>query len=120
MDAIHVIGIRAYSYVGVLPAEQTLGQWFEVDLTLWRDLSAAGKSDRLEDTCDYSTLVPAVQSLIQTSRCQLIEYLAESIAQQVLTTQSIEQVTVRLTKLTPPIPNFDGTVTIELTRTASE
>jgi hypothetical protein len=27
-----------------------------------------------------------------------------------------ESVTVRLTKLTPPIPEFDGEITIELTR----
>ncbi len=119
MDAIHITGIRAYGYVGVLPEEQTLGQWFEVDLTLECDLAAAGQSDRLEDTCDYSKIVPAVQALIQTSRCQLIEYLAEAIAQQVLAVELVKQVTVRLTKLTPPIPNFDGTVTIELSRVAS-
>jgi dihydroneopterin aldolase len=31
-----------------------LGQKFIVDATLWADLAAAGSSDRLEDTIDYS------------------------------------------------------------------
>ncbi len=35
MDCIHVTGIRAYGYTGYLPEEQSLGQWFEVDLKLW-------------------------------------------------------------------------------------
>lgn len=45
-DCIHLQGIRAYGYTGVLPAEQTLGQWFEVNVSLWVDLALAGKSDR--------------------------------------------------------------------------
>ena len=32
MDCIHLTGIRGYSYVGYLPEEKVLGQWFEVDL----------------------------------------------------------------------------------------
>lgn len=31
MDSIHVTGIRCYGYTGLLPEEQVLGQWFEVD-----------------------------------------------------------------------------------------
>jgi dihydroneopterin aldolase len=118
MDSIHVTGIRAYGYVGVLPEEQTLGQWFEVDLTLWRSLSKAGKSDRLEDTLDYCSSIQIVQTLIQRARFQLIETLAEEIAQQLLAQGTVEQVKVHLTKLTPPIPNFGGSVAVEILRTA--
>ena len=53
MDSIQVSGIRAYGYVGYLPEERVLGQWFEVDLTLWVDLAIAGKSDDIADTLDY-------------------------------------------------------------------
>jgi dihydroneopterin aldolase len=119
MDSIHVNGIRAYGYVGVFPEEQSLGQWFEVDLTLWRSLSKAGKSDRLEDTLDYRSSIQVVQTLIQEARFHLIEKLAEEIAQQLLAQGTIEQVKVHLTKLAPPIPNFGGSVAIEILRTAS-
>jgi 7,8-dihydroneopterin aldolase/epimerase/oxygenase len=116
MDCLHITGIRAYGYTGFLPEERSLGQWFEADLTLWLDLSRAGNSDRLEDTYDYSSVVTAIQTLIQTAQFKLIESLAEAIAQSVLSNGAIEQVRVRLTKLTPPIPNFDGSVSIEITR----
>jgi dihydroneopterin aldolase len=115
-DRIHITGIRAYGYTGYLPEEQTLGQWFEVNLTVWRELHHAGESDRLDDTYDYSRCVPEIQTLIQTSRFELIETLAEAIAALVLKSVGVAQVRVRLTKLTPPIPNFSGQVTIDITR----
>lgn len=34
--------------------ENVLGQKFLVDATLWADLAAAGCSDDLQDTIDYS------------------------------------------------------------------
>ena len=34
---IYLKGVRAYGYVGYLPEENVLGQWFEVDATLWVD-----------------------------------------------------------------------------------
>jgi dihydroneopterin aldolase len=119
LDALHITGIRVYGYVGVLPEEQTLGQWFEVDLTLWLDLATAGSSDRLEDTYNYVAIVQDIQTLMQTIRCQLIETLAAEIAQRVLASGEIvnvAQVRVRVTKLTPPIPNFAGRVMVEITR----
>jgi len=38
MDCIHLTEF-APGYTGYLPEEQVLGQWFEVDVTLWLDLS---------------------------------------------------------------------------------
>lgn len=116
MDSIHVTGIRAFGYVGVLPEEQTLGQWYEVDLVLWRDLAQAGRSDRLTDTHDYRQDIQAIQHLIQTARFQLIEKLAETIAEVVLDSEAVEQVQVKLTKLAPAIPNFGGQVAVQITR----
>lgn len=120
MDIIRLTGVRGYGYVGALPEEQVLGQWFEVDVTLTLDLTTAGQSDRLEDTLNYCSVVKTVQHLIQTSKFSLLEKLASAIADAILQNNSTEtpihQVTIALTKLTPPIPNFSGHVTIEITR----
>ncbi len=116
MDCIHVNGIRAYGYTGYLPEEQVLGQWFEVDFTVWLDLSPAGQTDQLGQTYDYSQNVAAIQNLIQTVKYKLIEKLAEEIAAIVLASVQVEKVQVRLTKLRPPIPNFSGQVSLEITR----
>jgi dihydroneopterin aldolase len=116
MDCIHVNGIRAYGYTGYLPEEQVLGQWFEVALIVWLDLTAAGNSDQLDQTYDYSQDVTTIQELIKTAKYKLIEKLAEEIAAIVLASEQVKMVQVRLTKVSPPIPNFDGNICLEITR----
>ncbi len=116
MDFIHLRGIRSYGYTGVLPEEQVLGQWFEVELTLGLNLRQSGISDRLEDTLDYRDLIKNVQILVKNARFKLLERLATEIADQALNTDKVEQVQVRLTKLAAPIPDFAGQITVELTR----
>ena len=117
MDTLQINGIRAYGYTGFFPEEQTLGQWFEVDLVIWWDISKAGESDRLEEAYDYRNSVKAIQELIRTARFKLIEKLVEAIAQLVLASGA-EKVQVRLTKVSPPIPDFSGSVAIEIVRAA--
>lgn len=116
MDCIQLTGIRCYGYTGYLPEEQVLGQRFEVDLTLWLDLAVAGKSDVIEDTLDYRSVISTVQQLVKTSKFALIERLATAIAESILASDSVTQVQVRLSKPAAPIPDFSGKVTIEITR----
>lgn len=119
MDCIHLNGIRSYGYTGFLPEEQVLGQWFEVDLVLWVDLAAAGSSDHIEDTVDYRQIIDQVKQLIHQSKYALIERLATAIAEQLLHHSSLEKVSVKLTKVAAPIPDFSGCITIEITRNRS-
>jgi dihydroneopterin aldolase len=116
LDKLNVTGIRAYGYTGFLPEEQILGQWFEVDLTVWLDIAQAGKSDRLEHTYDYRDSITAIQTLIRTKRFKLIEALGEAIAQIVLSSDTVAQVRVQLTKVSPPIADFSGQVSLEIVR----
>jgi 7,8-dihydroneopterin aldolase/epimerase/oxygenase len=117
MDSIQLTGIRCYGYTGYLPEERVLGQWFEVDLTVWLDLAIAGQSDAIEDTFDYRGAIAAIDRLIGGSKFALIEKLATAIAEAVLEFPQIEQVRVRLTKVAPPIPNFTGKISVEIVRT---
>src|ERR687886_1777113 len=117
MDCIQLTGIRCYGYTGYLQEEQVLGQWFEVDLTLWLDLAAAGESDDIADTLDYRRVIEIAKQLVKTSKFALVEKLASAIADAMLTLDKVQQVQVRLTKLAAPIPDFGGKITIDITRT---
>jgi 7,8-dihydroneopterin aldolase/epimerase/oxygenase len=117
MDAIHLTGIRAYGYTGALPEETILGQWFEAEVTLYLDLTQASQSDRLADTHDYRTVIAQAQGIIRDQKFALIERLAGAIATAALDSDPrLQQVKVRLTKLTPPIPDFSGQVAVEICR----
>lgn len=116
MDSIEITGIRCYGYTGYLAEEQVLGQWFEVDVTLWLDLTQAGKSDAITDTLDYRTTIERVKNLVKTSKFALVERLAEAIASSILESVKVSQVRVRLTKPAASIPDFGGKITIDITR----
>ena len=116
MDSIQVNGIRAYGYVGYLPEERILGQWFEVDLTLWVDLIPAGESDSIEDTLDYREAIAIVKEKITTAKFDLVESLINAIAQRLLDLEKVNKVRVKLSKPAAPIPEFGGRITLDITR----
>ncbi|HZG39711.1 MAG TPA: dihydroneopterin aldolase [Nodosilinea sp.] len=117
MDAIHLSNIRAYGYTGALPEENVLGQWFQADITLYIDLTAATASDRLADTHDYRTVINGTQQIIRDAKFALIERLAGAISTMALDSDPrLQRVTVKVTKLTPPIPDYTGQVAVEITR----
>lgn len=117
MDCIQLTGIRCYGYTGYLPEEQVLGQWFEIDLTLWIDLAAAGASDDIAQTLDYRKAIELVKQLVKTSKFALVEKLASAIATALLELDLVQQVRVQLSKPAAPIPDFGGKITIDITRT---
>jgi 7,8-dihydroneopterin aldolase/epimerase/oxygenase len=116
MDSIQVSGIRAYGYVGYLPEEKVLGQWFEVDLTLWMDLSTAGISDDITDTLDYREAIAIVKEQITTAKFDLVEKLVSAIADKILSLEKVSQVQVKLSKPAAPIPDFNGRITLDIIR----
>jgi dihydroneopterin aldolase len=120
LDAIEICGIRCYGYTGYVPEEQVLGQWFEVDLTLWLDLSTTGSDDELTHTVDYADVVKRVTHLLETSRFQTIERLNAVIIEAVLAFAPVETVHSRLVKVSPPIPGFQGRIAIAMTRSKGQ
>lgn len=116
MDCIKLTGIRGYGYTGYLEEERTLGQWFEVDLTIWADLHPSGKSDAIADTLDYRKAVSLTQHLLKTAKFALVEKLASAIADAILDLKYAKRVRVQLSKPAAPIPDFDGNITIDIIR----
>jgi dihydroneopterin aldolase len=105
-DRIELRGLRAVGTHGVLPEERQRAQPFEVDLDVMADLSSAGQSDDLVDTIDYGALCEAVAAVITGQHAELLEHLAEGIAQATLASAGTraESVTVTVRKLRPPVP----------------
>jgi dihydroneopterin aldolase len=120
MDAIEISGIRCYGYTGYLPEEQVLGQWFELDLTIWLDLSITGANDQLAHSLNYADVVDRVTTLLETSRFQTIERLNTVITEAVLAFDPVQRVQARLVKVSPPIPGFAGRIAIAMTRSKGE
>ncbi len=116
-DVIHLRGLEFYAYHGVLPEEQVLGQKFLIDMDLFCDLSQAGASDQVEDTIHYGEVYQVIKACVTgDSRHQLIEHLAEDIAQRVLGQFSCTSVRVEVHKPQAPIPGIFRDVSVEIWR----
>ncbi len=102
-DRIILEGMTFYAYHGATPQEKELGQRFVVDLEVELDLSKPGRSDAIADTVNYSRLYEAVQSVVEGERYNLLEAVAEAIAQRVLARFPVASARVRVEKVSPPI-----------------
>ena len=101
----------------MLPHEQAQPQPLEVDLDLHLDLGPAGRSDALGDTADYGALCDVAERVVTTTSYALLEALAEHLATAVLDADvRIEQVTVAVRKLRPPVAQQLSTSGVRITR----
>ena len=97
-DRILLKGMTFYGYHGVRPEEKELGQRFVVDVEMELDLRAAGASDDLTDTVDYSRVYRVVKEIVEGPGRNLLEAVAEETAGAVLNTFSVSAVRVRVAK----------------------
>lgn len=114
-DRIALTGVTARGFHGVFPHERRDGQEFSVDLVLHLDLSPAGDTDDLTRTVHYGEVAQAVHDEITGPALDLIEALAQRIAQRVLSDHPlVESIEVTVHKPQAPIevPFGDVAVTV--------
>lgn len=117
-DRILLSGVRAVGRHGVLPEERANGQEFVVDLELWLDLGVAAATDRVAATVHYGELAEQVAAAISGDPVDLIETLAQRIADVALGNDLVDRVVVTVHKPTAPIavPFTDVAVRIDRAR----
>lgn len=116
MDELTVMGIECFGHHGVFDFERREGQVFIIDLTLGIDTRRAAASDDLADTEHYGVLVDRVVKAVESDPVDLIETLAQRIADVVLTGDSVEWVRVTVHKPDAPIQAEFADVSLSITR----
>jgi dihydroneopterin aldolase len=97
-DRIIVEGMVLHGTHGVYEHEQLQPQPFEVDVELALNLQPAGLSDDLGQTVDYSRVFETCRQIVESTRFNLVEALAEAIAHEILANFATDEVTVRIRK----------------------
>ena len=116
MDELTVTGIECFGHHGVFDFERREGQVFIIDLTLGIDTRPAAASDDLADTEHYGVLVDRVVKAVESDPVDLIETLAQRIADVVLSGDSVEWVRVTVHKPDAPIQAEFADVSLSITR----
>jgi dihydroneopterin aldolase len=115
-DRIVLKGLRARGRHGCLPAERELGQEFVIDVTLFLDTAPAAAGDDLAKTVDYGTLAVELARTVAGEPVDLIETLAERLADVCLARPPVEAVEVSVHKPAAPIPVPFDDVVVTITR----
>lgn len=112
LDRITLTGVEVVARHGVYPQEKVNPQPFRVDLTAWLEPRPA--RDELATTVDYSELVSLIAEILNAEPVDLIETLAERIADACLSRPGVAEVEVSVHKPEAPlsVPVADVAVTI--------
>ena len=116
-DELSVTGIECFAHHGVFDFERREGQVFVVDLALGIDTRPAAASDDLADTVNYGTLVADVKAAVERDPVDLIETVAQRIADVCLLDTRVEWARVTLHKPDAPIDATYSDVALTITRT---
>jgi dihydroneopterin aldolase len=84
MDILYLHELRAEANVGVYEWETRLPQTVEINLDFALPNSSAGQSDRIADTIDYAVVAERIRHDLLAHRFELLEALAEHIANLLL------------------------------------
>ncbi len=117
MDKIKLKDLAFYAYHGVLAEEKKIGQKFIIDVEILADLRKAGISDEVSDTINYAQVYGIIENIVVNKRFNLLEALAESIANSILDKYPmIKEVNIGIKKPEAPIKGIYDYVGVEIRR----
>lgn len=114
MSFIDIENMEFYAFHGCFAEERAIGTRFRVDLRLEADTMRAQQSDDIDDTVNYLSVYQTVKREMATPS-HLLEHVADRIATAVMAEYvAVSHVTVRVTKLNPPLGGKIGGVSLTI------
>jgi FolB domain-containing protein len=119
LDQIHIKDLLVHAIIGINPDERVTKQDVLVNATLFFDTRAAGASDDMAASINYSTITKAMKAHIETSEPGLVERLVADLARICFETDArISEVEITAEK--PGAVTFTRSVGVTIHRTRAE
>lgn len=99
MDIIFLRELKIDTLIGVYEWEKRIPQTLQVDLEIALPNDRAGHSDDIADALNYAEVVQHMQNLLGQRHFNLLEALAEHIAQMLLRDFNVPWVKISVAKL---------------------
>jgi dihydroneopterin aldolase len=116
MGLIQIENMEFYSFHGHFKEERIVGNKFLVDLTIETDMKIPAESDNLKDAVNYQRVYEIVKQQMEL-KSHLLEHIAGRILDAVYAEmKGINKVTVKVSKLNPPMGGKIGSVSVILSR----
>jgi 7,8-dihydroneopterin aldolase/epimerase/oxygenase len=119
LDELTLTGLRASAFHGVYEHERRTGQIFILDVTVYLSLGGAAAGDDLAQTIHYGELAEEIVAAVERDPVDLIETVAERVAQLVLAHEAAHSVRVTVHKPSAPITVPFDDVSVSIVRDRS-
>ncbi|MET1254568.1 dihydroneopterin aldolase [Aliikangiella maris] len=98
MDIVFINDLEVCTVIGVFDWEREIKQKLIFNLELGTDIQQSAKTDQLDDTLDYKAVSHAVYDFVEQSEYQLVETVAEKVAEMILRDFPVSWLSLRLDK----------------------
>ena len=98
MDTVYLRDLKVDCVIGIYDWERRVRQTLYIDIDLATDIRKAAGSDDIKDTLDYKAVSKRIQQFVGESSFQLVETLAEKLADTILKEFPVPWVRVRINK----------------------
>jgi dihydroneopterin aldolase len=95
---IFIEALRVDAIIGVYDQERTNKQPLILDIEMQYDAQQASLSDNLKYALDYHALSDDIHTFVAASSYQLIEALAQAVAERILSNPLVKAVDLKLSK----------------------
>ena len=99
MDIIFLKNLKIETVVGIYDWERKIKQTVILDLEMTTDVTKAAASDKIEDALNYKAVAKRLISFVEESEFELIETLAERIADIILVEFNVPWLRLSLNKI---------------------
>ncbi|MCO6413513.1 MAG: dihydroneopterin aldolase [Thiogranum sp.] len=98
MDIIFIRDLRIDTVIGIYDWERAIRQTVHLDIEMGTDIARAASSDHIDDTLNYKAVAKRVIAFVEASSFQLVETLAERIADLVRSEFGVPWIRLTLNK----------------------
>lgn len=98
MDIVYISDLKVDTVIGIFDWERRIRQTVSLDLEMATDIRKAAASDHIDDALDYKSIGKRVIQFIEDSDFQLVETLAERVADVVREELGVAWLKLRLSK----------------------
>jgi dihydroneopterin aldolase len=99
MDIIYIKGLKIDTVIGIFAWERQVKQAVIIDLEMATDIRQAAATDQIENTVNYKAVSKRLIDFVASSEFQLVETLAERIAEIVTTEFRVPWLRLKVNKL---------------------
>lgn len=98
MDKVYIRGLEVETVIGIYDWERRAPQRLVISVEMDWDIRPAARSEDIAAALNYKSVAQRLLEQVRASRCQLVETLAEQLAELILSEFGVPRVRLELAK----------------------